>query len=105
MREIVKVNVKEVLAIFSSLEKDINELDQTHKNISENRDYSKTLKESIFSEIEKLELIKSSLLGLEVELPKGIYSKEIELTDNENLKLNSGEIYIESKKPKKKNKY
>lgn len=105
MREFVKVNVKEVLAIFSSLEKDINELDQTHKNISENRDYSKTLKDSISSEIQKLESIKSSLLGLEVELPKGIYSKETDNIENENSKQNSGEIKIEQKKFKKKNKY
>jgi hypothetical protein len=101
MTEFVKINVKEVLAIFSSLEKDINELDQTHKNISDNRDYSYTLKESILGEIQKLEKIKSSLLGLEIELPKGFYSKSIEKNNSKQI---IGEIKIEQK-PKKKNKY
>lgn len=59
--------------LLSSLERDINELNNTVQSISENRDYSYTLKKSISDEIMKLKSMKDSILESEVDIPKQIY--------------------------------
>ncbi|HMY30268.1 MAG TPA: hypothetical protein PKL30_23315 [Leptospiraceae bacterium] len=73
MKEYVKLKVTDVLMLLSSLERDINELNNTVQSISENRDYSYTLKKSISDEIMKLKSMKDSILESEVDIPKQIY--------------------------------
>lgn len=75
MKEFIKIKVTEVLKLFSILERDIAELKNTNQSISDNRDYSYTLKKSISDEIAKLESIKQSILELEIDIPKSIYTK------------------------------
>lgn len=104
MREFVRVNVKEIFEFFTVLERDIAELDETEKNITENREYSLTLKKSIHSEIQKLEFIKHNLLSLEIDVPKGLYPLESRIETNTNLIVKQSEENFEFK-PKKKNKY
>ena len=73
MKEFIKIKVRDVLELFSILERDINELNNTNKSISDDRDYSYTLKKSISDEILKLKSIKDSILDLELDIPKSIY--------------------------------
>jgi TRAP-type mannitol/chloroaromatic compound transport system substrate-binding protein len=75
MKEFVKIKVTDVLKLFAILERDINELSNTNQSISDNRDYSYTLKKSISDEILKLKAIKDSILELEVDIPKSIYTR------------------------------
>jgi hypothetical protein len=78
MREFVKVEVKEIFELYSTLERDIAELIQTNRIVMEDRDYSSSVKSSISKEIQKLEDIKQKLLNLEVDVPKNLYIKELE---------------------------
>jgi len=75
MKEFIKIKVRDVLELFSILERDINELNNTNKSISDDRDYSYTLKKSITDEILKLQSIKDSILELDVDMPKSIYTR------------------------------
>ncbi|MBK8393885.1 MAG: hypothetical protein IPL26_01375 [Leptospiraceae bacterium] len=75
MKEFIKIKVQDVLELFSILDRDITELNNTNKSISDNRDYSYSLKKSITDEIEKLQSIKDSVLELEVDIPKSIYTR------------------------------
>lgn len=75
MKEFIKIKVRDVLELFSILDRDITELNNTNKSISDNRDYSYSLKKSITDEIAKLESIKDSVLELEVDIPKSIYTR------------------------------
>lgn len=75
MKEFIKIKVRDVLEMFSILERDINELSNTNQSISDNRDYSYTLKKSITDEILKLQSIKDSILELDVDMPKSIYTR------------------------------
>lgn len=75
MKEFVKIKVTDVLKLFAVLDRDINELSNTNQGISDNRDYSYTLKKSISDEILKLKSIKDSILELEVDIPKSIYTR------------------------------
>lgn len=75
MKEFIKIKVRDVMELFSILERDINELNNTNLNISDNRDYSYTLKKSITDEIVKLHSIKESILELDVDIPKSVYTR------------------------------
>ncbi len=75
MKEFVKIRVTDVLKLFAVLDRDINELSNTNQSISDNRDYSYTLKKSISEEILKLKSMKDSILELEVDIPKSIYTR------------------------------
>ena len=75
MKEFIKIKVRDVLELFTILDRDITELNNTNKSISDNRDYSYSLKKSITDEIAKLESIKDSVLELEVDIPKSIYTR------------------------------
>lgn len=75
MKEFIKIKVFDVLEMLSILERDISELSITNQSISDNRDYSYTLKKSITAEISKLQSIKKSILDLEVDMPKLIYTR------------------------------
>jgi hypothetical protein len=75
MKEFIKIKVRDVLELLSILERDMNELSNTNQNISDNRDYSYTLKKSITDEISKLQSIKDSVLELDVDMPKSIYTR------------------------------
>lgn len=73
MKEYVKIKVSDVLNLLSNLDRDISELSNTNQSISENRDYSFTLKKSISEEIAKLKTMKDSILESDVDIPKHIY--------------------------------
>ena len=73
MKEFVKIKLTDVLKLFSAIDRDIDELSKTNQTISDNRDYSYTLKKSILDEILKLKSIKDSILDLELDIPKSIY--------------------------------
>jgi hypothetical protein len=62
------MQVKELLNIYESINKDISKLNSTIQYIPENRDYANVLQNTIFSEIEKFENLKKMILNLEVEL-------------------------------------
>ena len=75
MKEFVKIKLTDVLKLFSAIDRDIDELSKPNQTISDNRDYSYTLKKSISDEILKLKSIKDSILDLEVDIPKSIYMR------------------------------
>lgn len=47
MKEFIKIKVQDVLELFSILDRDITELNNTNKSISDNRDYSYSLKKAL----------------------------------------------------------